>query len=428
MQWINRYKYYILLLLCTAMLVYGSSLSSEQTHLERARSADAFIDSIGVAVHLNYEDTAYGQYDNIIKPRLQELGVRHIRGSVRLKEIETQQKFLDLAAIGIKSTLVIDPRRVKTIADAIKIAKAVAGSVEALEGPNEWDLRPKLKYEGQTFPEGVRNFQAALYSAIKKDSATSHLEVLSPSLADPHKASELGSVACDHANIHSYPYKDSLPTSGLDEKWLPAAGILCPNKPIVATECGYHNAINRYGVSEQAAGKYLPRLFLEYFNRGIKRAYSYELIDLKPNPAADEPELNYGLLRHDGSPKPAFMAMKNAIALLKEPAGTNAHLNFLDYTLKGNTNEVHHTLLQKRDGTFYLILWQEVYSYSVRNKREIFVKDRPLQLILNTPITQAKLYQPSNSLNPIAQYINPQQIDIQVPDYPLAIALVPTKN
>jgi hypothetical protein len=428
MRWINRYKYYILLLLCTAMLVYSTSLSSEQTQLEQARSADAFIDSIGVAVHLNYEDTAYSQYDKIIKPRLQELGIRQIRGSVRIEEIETQQKFLDLATIGIRSTLVIDPRRVKTTAEAVKIAKAVAGSVEALEGPNEWDLRPRLKYEGQGFPEGVRNFQAALYSAIKRDSATSHLAVLSPSLADPNKASELGSVACDRANIHSYPDKDSLPTSGLDEKWLPAARILCPNQPIIATECGYHNAINRYGVSEQAAGKYLPRLFLEYFNRGIKRAYNYELIDLKPNRAADEPELNYGLLRHDGSPKPAFIAIKNAIALLKEPAGQNSQLDFLEYTLKGNTNKVHHTLLQKRDGTFYLILWQEVRSYSLRKQRDIFVSDRPLKLILNTSMSQATLYQPSYSLNPIAEYTNPKQIEIQVPDHPLAIALVPTKN
>ncbi|MCU0533677.1 MAG: hypothetical protein MUD14_07260 [Hydrococcus sp. Prado102] len=419
----NRYLL-LLLIFCTALFACHASIGlSEQTLVEKAYSTNNFIDSIGVAVHLDYQDTVYSRYKDIIKPRLQELGIRHIRGSVRLKDLETQQKFLDLATIGIKSTLVIDPRRVSSPAKAVKIAKAVMGSVEALEGANEWDLHSDLEYKGENFPHGVRKFQEKLYAAIKRDPVTASLAVLSPSVAKANKASELGKVACDRAAIHSYPGGHKVPSSGLEDKWIPAARMLCGDKPIMATESGYHNAIHLYGISEQAAAKYLPRMFLEYFNRGIDRTYSYELIDLKPNPAADEPEFNYGLLRNDGSPKPAFIAIKNAIALLKD-TDESFTLQSLNYTLKGNTQNIHHTLLQKHDETFYLIFWQEVLSYDVNKKTDILVSARPLSLILQTPISRAAIYKPTDSMNAIAQYINPKTLKINVPDRPLIIELV----
>jgi hypothetical protein len=44
-----------------------------------ARPADAFVDFVGVNTHLGYSDTTYVDYEGILKPRLLELGVRHIR-------------------------------------------------------------------------------------------------------------------------------------------------------------------------------------------------------------------------------------------------------------------------------------------------------------------------------------------------------------
>ena len=48
---------------------------------ERERSAEAFVGSIGVVVHLNYVDTAYGRQADVIA-RLRELGVSHIRDAM----------------------------------------------------------------------------------------------------------------------------------------------------------------------------------------------------------------------------------------------------------------------------------------------------------------------------------------------------------
>ncbi len=78
--------------------------------------------------------------------------------------------------------------------------------------------------------------------------------------------------------------------------------------------------------------------------------------------------MNFGLLRNDGSEKPAYKALKNLLNLLKDP-GSSFTPGSLDYVLGGDTENVRHTLLQKADGKFYLILWQEVSGYNVDSKK-----------------------------------------------------------
>ena len=426
----NQYKIYILSGLSFALFA-SVALSSPSIISEQARSADSFVDSVGVATHLSYRNTAYIKYDEIIKPRLQELGVRHIRDGVRPEDVSTQKRFVDLARIGIKSIQVMDPRDQKTGFSTVNTVKSIIESVEAVEGPNEWEIQPDLEYVGQNFPEAVRQFQAELYSAIKADPATAHLPVLGPSILAAHKSAELGKVACDIGNIHHYPRgKWGMPLDGLEKKLIKNR-IVCGNKPVIVTECGYHNLVsdlNDYGVSEQVAAKYLLRLSLEYFNRGIKRFYNYQLIDLKPDPHGDKRSWHYGLLRNDGSLKPDFIALKNLIALLQD-SETNIYDSFdlepLEYNLKGNKTNIHHTLLQKSNGNFYLILWQEVPSFEHQTKTDLLVPERSLILNLNTLISQANIYQPVNSINHLDEYSNVKQLRLKVPDHPLVIELVP---
>jgi len=54
-------------------------VSPADADAEVARPAHAFVDFVGVNTHLGYSDTTYGDYEGILKPRLLELGVRHIR-------------------------------------------------------------------------------------------------------------------------------------------------------------------------------------------------------------------------------------------------------------------------------------------------------------------------------------------------------------
>ena len=399
-------------------------LSSEVIPSEQAFGADHFVDSIGVAVHLSYVDTPYGKYHEIIQPRLKELGVRHIRDGLRLEDLETRQKFNDLAKLNIKSTLVMDPRDGNTPSHAVSVAKSIPKSIEAIEGPNEWDLLPKLEYKEKSFPEGTSQFQAELYSAIKEDPTTAHLPVLSPSIGEPRNIPKQGKVACDVNNLHHYPYSGEEPTKKFEEIWIRPAMMMCDNQSIIITESGYQAHVDMpYGISEQTAAKYLLRSFLEYFNREIMRFYSYELIDT--NPATGR----YGLLHSDGSRKPSFIALKNLISLLQDPiakTSTSFSLKSLDYKFKGNKSNIHHTLLQKNNVNFYLILWQEVLSFEHKTKTDLVVPKQPLTLTLNTSISKAVIYQPVNSITPLKKYKNVKQLKLKIPDHPLVIELTPT--
>ena len=420
-----KFRRYLLLLIAGSIFACSASLPSQSQSLsETARSANSFIESVGVVTHLSRNNSAYGDYDTIIRPRLQELGIRHIRDGVKLKDAATRRKLIDLATLGIKSTLVMDPRDQEKAADAVDIVKAMPTSVEAVEGPNEWDVWGNLTYRNQAFPEGVRIFQSELYNAIKRNSATADLKVLSPTVAFWSNARKLGAVKCDYGAMHSYA-GGKPPTTDLSQHWIPSIESICPDEPVIATEAGWHNAVSsrsgQPGVSEAAAGKYIPRLCLEYFNQGIKRVYINELINKWQN---SKKEGNFGLLHRDGSPKPAFTALKNLISILQDSEGEFSP-STLSYSIEGTHKNVHHTLLQKHDRSFYLVLWQEVSSFDLRDKQDIAVSPQAVTLKLNTAIRQGRLYHLLPSINPVAQYTRPTSIALKISDEPLIVELFP---
>jgi hypothetical protein len=80
-------------------------------------------------------------------------------------------------------------------------------------------------------------------------------------------------------------------------------------------------------------------------------------------------------------------------------------------------------LLQKRDGRFYLVLWQEVPSYDPNTKRSLPVPDKSVTLTLEQPFGMATTYRPNVSDKPTAHYANPRQLELGVPDHPLVVEL-----
>ena len=85
-------------------------------HAQRAIAADDFVDSVGVNIHLHYDHTIYKEQFPLIKTRLIELGVRHVRDGL----IDTAwQGYYDrhnaLGQAGIKGTFIVAPRPRLTI-------------------------------------------------------------------------------------------------------------------------------------------------------------------------------------------------------------------------------------------------------------------------------------------------------------------------
>src|SRR5579862_5452132 len=95
-------------LLSAALIFFVSILAGEDVPVpEQARAADSFVDAIGVNIHLGYSDTVYHKYDEILKPRLVELGVRHVRDGLRANRKDVLKKLTDLAESGIHLDLLL---------------------------------------------------------------------------------------------------------------------------------------------------------------------------------------------------------------------------------------------------------------------------------------------------------------------------------
>ena len=176
---------------------------------------------------------------------------------------------------------------------------------------------------------GVIAFQKDLYAAVKADAATRALTVIGPSLGKtygyetrspfgkgtlaefvdwgnfhPYPGGNPFSVPSPYAGVEKYIWHGGQPSANMDE--FPFAfDIYAPPfapKPMAATETGYSTFSD--GPSEAAHAKYLPRLFCEYFRKGVQRTFSYEFVDEWNKP--DDRESNFGLIRHDLSPSPPF--------------------------------------------------------------------------------------------------------------------------
>ncbi len=166
------------------------------------------------------------------------------------------------------------------------------------------------------------------------------------------------------------------------------------------------------------AGKYIPRLLLGNFKRNIESTYLYELVNQSSDPGDDQS--NFGLLRFDGSPKPAFTAIKNMNSLLKDP-GAKFTPQSLDYEIAGDKQGIESVLLQKSNGDYYLIFWQEIRSWDNETKKDIAVQDKKIKVSLKNSANKLEVYDPTKSTSAQKAETGAKAIDISVPDYPVIL-------
>ncbi|MGI4787965.1 MAG: carbohydrate-binding protein [Janthinobacterium lividum] len=474
---------------------------------EQAVAADSFVDSIGVCHGSN---SAYNS-------ALIALGVRHVRDGWSSNDTT-------LAAAGVKLTQVTGPlgigpidgsgnpigpayngtiSDVETIQSQIKSHNASTGgpgtTIEAVEGPNEpdgfWSTWYNCTYNGNGNPLGPEQFQQDLYSVMKSDPATSPLTVIgvawgkTPSYGTSPLPAGTLAASVDWGNFHAYPggngysYGQTYDTIFSNGSGPPYSGTLgytvngndpanrldyahatffptYTPKAMAETETGYFTGTANGAVSQTVLAKYVPRLLLEHFNFGVRRIYLYSFDDTGTDLTnADE---NRGLVLNNGTPKPAYMALKSLIHLLTEgtlngstslwssPAFTPGNLTYTmtvspveNYTEPNSgqtvnydqTNLVHHLLLQKSSGDYFLTLWHEVAdgaSTDINGNgvtgpvREIIPPAMPTTLTLPVGIRSATLYRYDANWNlvPTALPISPaHQVSLNVPDSAVVLDL-----
>jgi hypothetical protein len=405
---------------------------------EKARAADVFVNSIGANTHLSYFDKVYGSgFTTIIKPKVAKLGIRQLRDGGQVWPDAAWMnnvygRYRELSTFtGAKFTVIMNPvgtssgagqnyasaTHLYTLLDYIG-----RDNVAAFEGLNEHDLSGRA-----TWVADARAMQQALFSTIKKDAQlATRYHVLGPTVTSFGAATAIGDLTAymDYGSMHPYP-GGKLPSSSIVPN-IEGLRSINGQRVLQATETGYHNAVastdGHRGVSEAAMGKYVPRLFLEYFNAGVARTFEYELIDQGSSTTSIQER--FGLLRVDGTEKPAYVALANLIGLLSDP-GAAFLTRRLDYSLTGDVTNLHHTLLQKRDGRFYLTLWLEVPSYDLVNKVDITVAPRPITVTLGTSISRARIFVPLVAATPQSDISMPQQVALSVGDHPVVLELTP---
>lgn len=330
--------------------------------------ADSVADSIGVNIHLHFQNTVYGNFP-LVEGLLKNLGVRHTRdGLIDTTWQPYYDRHIALGKLGIRSIFVTTPNESNELLTSWP--KRVPGAFEGYEAPNELD-----NSRDANWAQTLSDFMPRLYHAVKSDPATARYPVVGPSLIHPQDYSRLPSVASDFdfANLHNYFSGRNPGTEGWGANGygsiaynIKLASSVWPDKPLVTTETGYYTDAGHDSLPEKLEGEYAPRLVLEQLLHGVKRTYFYELID--ESGTAQGSEGYFGLAHADGSPKPAYLALKNMIALFADP-GPAFHPRDLDFALNGAPGNIHHLLTAKRDGSYYLSLWVESQNYDV-NKRE----------------------------------------------------------
>jgi hypothetical protein len=304
----------------------------------------------------------------------------------------------------------------------------------------------------------LKPYQQDLYAAVRGEPALAEVKVATPGIDWFPAYGSVGDLDAwtDYGNFHHWPpstgevpYKGTAPTDGLyrgrdgqeSSGLLTAARSIASTKPLIATETGWATTQVTPtagggwdpGVSDAAAARYATRVMLELFNNGVRRAFIYELLDEPETP--DPVKKHQGMLTIDGTLKPHAVALKNLIELLTDPGAAFTPAS-LDFSLSSQsvplvddhdyeTSDIHHLLLQKRSGTFYLVIWNEALSYDNQTETDIAVPEQMITLELHEPIARARTFRPLVGSGVLESFDAPVRLVLAVPDHPLIVELTP---
>jgi len=408
-----------------------SSLSSEL-----AASAANFVDSAGVVTHLSYTDTPYYTHFPAVLSALEALGIHHIRDGYYPWPSSSPivQAHNQLAAAGIKCDYVV-PYNTATTPQSIESFAPEVGDMESLELPNECDLAGNCG--GATGAGGIQNM-LSLLPTVRAAASDLNLPLLGPSLTQQSSFATVGNLSSELSvnNLHIYfgglnPGNEGWGV-GVDAEgngygsipwWLDQAAIDAPGLPSVITETGYMaypSTTTPYTLPESVEASYIPRTLLLAYTYGLKKTYFYELLDEVSSPG-------YGLLHGDLTPKPAFTALQNLLALLNDSGGGSFIPGSLQYSISGAVPALNYLLLQKHDGSSWLVLWLEESSWDQNTATSIPVAPANISINLSSLYQATTDYQFDSNGNatPFNQPMHGNSTSLTVTDKISIVRIVP---
>ena len=405
-------------------------------------AADSLPQNTGVQIHVSFLDTVYeSQWEKIV-PQVERLGIRFFRSLItewpEFMNGRVYAKIRDMREIGLNIMGVFDPDHDGSTIDKMNstLIDRICGYLDnnppkSWGGPNEPD-----NPGGGGWVADTRAYQKALCKAVKGSAVGSRAPVRGPAFSnvgDP--ASDVGNLSAfmDQNDFHPYTSgrqpDDEFLDAGEGSK-LYATEPVGPLKPIVASECGYHTALDQAPgvgqdpVSETVAARYIPRLVMEMYRRRIICSI-YELMD-DPERGQLPQEHRFGLLTPDATPKPAYDSLRRLLNLLEDKDG-RPDLEPLEYNIYGDEAYVHSHLFRKSGGAYYLVLWQERPSWNPETRTPIDVPEKSINIRL--PYAHdAKVYRTLDRDEPVETYSGTKSVEVSVPDSVIVVELLRSRT
>lgn len=395
------------IIICASLLLTYLRLFSQQ--VEPVRS-DEFVDYMGIGATFGND---FGVYDQLVYDGLEELGIRYIRGWMNwlnTGEIGVNE-FKDL---GVRMCgLWQDPKFKRPLECRPLLKQYGPDFFIAIEGHNEPDIFSKDRcFEGMC--NDTRNgiyygsilHHNTFYEDLKSDPETTHLPIVAPSFARTRQIKNSPRLQHDLRNLHYYPVsgENSNPLAGYGwegSSWQEVKENLDDygsNAPVYFTESG--NGLHQ--ISELAQAKYIGRMYAEYFREvpGIDKFFYFRLQQQFNTGSGHEA---WGLIDTLGNRYDAFYALKSIIHLLGESTYNKSEVKWdlpnaefvlqpisLSYADKLSTT--HDLLLQKGNGRYYLLLWQEINSFLFQSKQDLAPNDDRLTITVAEKIKNVQQY------------------------------------
>ncbi|HEX5324570.1 MAG TPA: hypothetical protein VFW40_12345 [Capsulimonadaceae bacterium] len=335
---------------------------------------------------------------------------------------------------------------------------AAAGALLAFEGPNEpnnWGVT----YQGQAGGRGgswmpVAQLQQALYRAVKSDPTLKKYPVWSITengaeaanvglqfLTIPTSAHCLmpdGTRYADYANVHNYIYHPNSPGLEDNKTWNAADPTSAckvdglygeygttwahhysgyspadlASLPRVTTETGCCVGGAEGGITEHVQAVNLLSMYLDQFKRGWSDTAVYLLRD-RVDEAGNQ---QFGFYGPDYTPRQAAVYLHNLTTILADK-GHLQRPGHLSYAIPNEPATVHDLLLQKSDGRFDLVVWDERIGGRTDN----------VAVHLDREGRSVRIYDPTIGAEPVEGLNDGQTATLTLGDHPKIIE-IPSKG
>jgi hypothetical protein len=437
---------------CISLIMVLSLSASAQ---QPAASADRFVDSIGINTHFSWLGSVYTKYLTTPAPNgyttpslIEALGVRHIRESIAATTYGECTQMQQLGAAGVSwefysNQYVAGADNDPTTAPAdLGEAYACLGNPSyllAFEGPNEIDTLPCSDQYCTT--EVLQ--QAAMMKTARTAGVFPATTDIWPASA-PNGQCEADtawgtanggqlSTDIDFTINHGYFGDDQpdiaatgghvcniVPLYGSWQYFIAAADSMAPssNYPVATTETGYTDPSTSGSldpVDATTKTKYEMRDVLGYFANGSYYTFLYDL--------ANDASGSYGLTDGSLNPKPAFYGIQALIQALVDPG---VPFSPAPLTITENLpSDVSSLLLGKRDGSYWLVLWQNDASWNTSTNKPISVPSTTAKLTLSSVPSAVTHYiiAPSTGKMTTQAITRSKTITVPVTDTPSIIEL-----